>query len=182
MVVTEPNRFADRVAEAFLVMVCSVATVRWISAAVAATAISTALLGCDRSSETLLEPDTTFYGYVTVWEIYHNPAHIGLTGRQPVITLKNANTEVMLLIGPDVELLNLTDDSGRPVWSFNDIHRADGLLNYFPPELADENGRVKITSVQGVEDWLWVTRIERLEELDEADARAVIDSGALFPD
>lgn len=121
------------------------------------------LVGC---GDTRPKADTTLYGYIAILA----------GGSAEIVLLQNGGAETELLIGEDVELVGVMNERGQAGWSFDHVHRIDGVLNWAPDELLDENGDLKKVRVLGAGDWLWVTRVERLSE-EEGDA--LIASGAV---
>jgi hypothetical protein len=119
------------------------------------------------------QPDTTRYGYVSVWES-------GLVGsptgpRRQFVILSNGADEIRLEITEKTRFDNpLILPNGAPAWSFEDVYRVDGKLNWTPP---DATSGVE-TVIGDISDTLWAIRIVRLEQ---ADAEALITAGEVTP-
>lgn len=119
------------------------------------------------------QPDTTRYGYISVWES-------GLAGtpagpRRQFVILSNGTEEIRLEITEKTRFDNpLLLPNGAPAWSFEDVYRVDGKFNWTPP---DATSGVEVV-IGDVSDTLWAIRIERLES---AAAEALIAAGEVAP-
>lgn len=129
-----------------------------------------AAAGCGKAAP---EPDTTRYGYISVWES-------GLVGtpagpRRQFVILSNGDEEIRLEITETTRFDNpLVLANGAPAWSFDDVYRVDGKLTWTPP---DTTSGVEIV-IGDVSDTLWAIRIERLEP---AEAEVLIEAGDVAP-
>ena len=126
-----------------------------------------ALAGCGDGAPA---PDTTLYGHVVV---------VASPGRGSLVLLENGSSRTEVFINDRTKFSNMTKRGGKTLsWSFDHVHRVEGVLNWAPDELLTKFGCLNTIRVSGVEEWIWATRVERLSAEDSA---ALLGAGTVSP-
>ena len=119
-----------------------------------------ALIGLTGCGDGAPAPDTTLYGHVVI---------LASPGTGSLVLLENGAARTEVFINDRTKFANMTEPGQTALlWSFDHVHRVEGVLNWAPDDLLTAFGGLKTVRVSGVKDWIWATRVERLSAEDSA--------------